>query len=93
MLMAESVFNPFSKQRFRHKNLEKIKWCIRQVNDVIIARLHDETPEIDAVGLIDREIISPGRLLGARDGGLVLLAEALIIMRIALLSLAGICFH
>jgi hypothetical protein len=65
---AISIFNPFPKQRLRYKNLEKIKWCIRQITNMIIARLYDERAEIEAVGLIGQIIISPGRLLGARAG-------------------------
>jgi hypothetical protein len=57
---------------------------------MIIARLYDERAEIEAAGLIGQIIISPGRLLGARAGALMLLAEALVIIGIDFLSLIGI---
>jgi hypothetical protein len=57
---------------------------------VIIARLYDKRAEIEAGGLIGRIIISPGRLLRARAGALVLLAEALVIIGIDFLSLIGV---
>jgi hypothetical protein len=58
-----SIFNLPPKQRFRHKKLEKIKWYIRQITNIIIARLYDKRAEIEAAGLIGRIIISPDRLL------------------------------
>jgi hypothetical protein len=57
---------------------------------VIIVRLHDERAEIKAASRMGRKIVSPGRLLGARAGALMLFVEALVIIGIDLLSLIGI---
>jgi hypothetical protein len=50
---------------------------------------HDKRAEVEAAGLIGREIISPGMVLRDYAGAFVFLAEALVIIGINLLSLIG----